>query len=200
MNHRKRGIAFWLLAILLLLAGALLTGSPGRTESVQEAMRDAVLHDTGRISLFGLKEVNPGLISAFLVTGGLLLAAALIRIFAIPRFQYIPGKLQLVLEEVVGLFDGMAKSSSPHRFGFVGAYIFAAGAYIFVGTLFELLGLQADGGAVLHSRPEDVSGGDGGDAQLLADNLSLGPLPGAGCAQEDDFHSLPLLSHSRKPL
>ena len=58
MNHRKRGIAFWLLAILLLLAGALLTGSPGRTESVQEAMRDAVLHDTGRISLFGLKEIG----------------------------------------------------------------------------------------------------------------------------------------------
>ena len=113
-------------------------------------MRDAVLHNINQISLFGLKEVNPGLISAFLVTGGLLLAAALIRIFAIPRFQYIPGKLQLVLEEVVGLFDGMAKSSSPHRFGFVGAYIFAAGAYIFVGTLFELLGLQA---ITVHGHP-----------------------------------------------
>ena len=93
MNHRKRGIAFWLLAILLLLAGALLTGSPGRTESVQEAMRDAVLHDTGRISLFGLKEVNPGMISAIFTTVILLAAAVLARLLIIPRFQYVPGKL-----------------------------------------------------------------------------------------------------------
>lgn len=143
MKQHKKGLALWLAAILLLLAGALLTGSPGRTEGVQEAMRDAVLHGVNRISLFGWKEVNPGLISAFTVTAILLIAAALLRIFAVPRFQFRPGKLQLLLEEAVGLFDRMARTNSPHRFGFVGAYIFAAGAYIFVGTLFELLGLQA---------------------------------------------------------
>jgi F-type H+-transporting ATPase subunit a len=43
----------------------------------------------------------------------------------------------------VGLFDGLAKSNSPHRNRFLGAYLFGAGTYIFVGTLFELLGLQA---------------------------------------------------------
>ena len=143
MNHRKRSLAVWLIAVLVLLAGALFAGSPGRTESVQEAMRDAVLHDTGRISLFGLKDVNPGMLSAFLVTAILLAAAACIRLFVIPRFQYVPGRLQLLLEEAVGLFDRMAKSSSPHRNGFLGLYIFSAGAYIFVGTLFEPLGLQA---------------------------------------------------------
>ena len=42
----------------------------------------------------------------------------------------------------MGLFDRLAKTSSPHLNGFLGAYIFGAGAYIFVGTLFELLGLQ----------------------------------------------------------
>ena len=150
MNHRKRGIAFWLLAILLLLAGALLTGSPGRTESVQEAMRDAVLHDTGRISLFGLKEVNPGMISAIFTTVILLAAAVLARLLIIPRFQYVPGKLQLLLEETVGLFDRMAKENSPHRNGFLGLYIFSAGTYIFVGTLSELLGLQV---ITIHGHP-----------------------------------------------
>ena len=150
MNHRKRRLALWLAAILLLLAGALLTGSPGRTESVQEAMRDAVLHDVNRISLLGLKEVNPALISAFLVTGVLLAAAACIRLLVIPRFQYVPGKLQLLLEEAVGLFDRMAKTNSPHRSGFLGLYLFSAGAYIFVGTLFELLGLQA---LTVHGHP-----------------------------------------------
>ncbi len=143
MGQHKKGLAVWILIVLLLLAGALLAGSHPRAETVQEAMRDAVLHDVNQVSLFGLKNVNPGLISAFLVTAVLLLAAVLIRVFAIPRFQMIPGRLQLLLEQAVDLFDGMAKNSSPHRFRFVGAYIFAAGAFIFVGTLFELLGIQA---------------------------------------------------------
>ncbi len=143
MKQHQKGLALWLLAILLLLAGALLTGSPGRSESVQEAMRDAVLHDVNQVGLFGLMEVNPGMISAFVVTAVLLIAAVCIRCFVIPRFHYNPGKLQLLLEEWVGLFDRMARGDSPHRCKFLGAYIFAAGAYIFVGTLFELLGIQA---------------------------------------------------------
>ena len=150
LKQHKKGLALWLAAVLLLLAGALLVGSRGRTETVQEAMRDAVLHDVNQISLFGVKAVNPGLISAFTVTGILLLAAAALRVFVIPKFQYAPGKLQMLLEEAVGLFSGMAKSSSPHRCGFMGAYVFAAGAYIFVGTLFELLGLQA---VTVHGHP-----------------------------------------------
>ena len=150
MKQHKKGLVVWLLTVLLLLAAALAVGPSGRSETVQEAMRDAVLHDVNRISLFGLKEVNPGLISAFTVTALLLLAAALIRVLVIPRFRYIPGRLQLALEELVGLFDGMARGSSPHRFRFLGAYIFAAGAYIFVGTLFELLGLQA---VTVHGHP-----------------------------------------------
>lgn len=143
MKHRKMSLALWIAAVAALLAGALLAGSPGRSESVREAMRDAVLHDVNQVSLFGLKAVNPGLISAFLVTAVLLLAAALIRVLVIPRFRYMPGRFQLALEEAVGLFDGMAKNSSPHRFRFMGAYIFSAGFFVFVGTLFELLGLQA---------------------------------------------------------
>lgn len=150
MKEHKKGLALWLAAVLLLLAGALLAGSSGRTETVQAAMRDAVLHDVNRIGLFGVKEVNPGLVSAFTVTLILLIAAACIRVFVIPRFRYRPGRFQMLLEEAVGLFSGMAKGSSPHRCGFLGAYIFAAGAYIFVGTLFELLGLQA---VTVHGHP-----------------------------------------------
>ncbi len=142
MRQSKKGLVLWLGVILLLLIGALWAGFAGRTESVQETMRDAVLHNVNRIDLFGLMEVTPGLISAFLVTAALLIGAALLRVFAIPRFRYVPGKLQLALEEAVGLFDRMSSGSSPHRCGFLGAYIFGAGAFIFAGTLFELLGLQ----------------------------------------------------------
>ena len=142
-KKKKVGLLLWLAVIAVLAIGSVLTGSSGgKEESVKAAMRDAVLHDANRISLFGLKDVNPGLISAIAVTVLLLLAALCIRIFVIPKFQYIPGKFQLVLEQLVGMFDKMAKTNSPHRNKFLGAYIFAAGAYIFVGTLFELFGLQ----------------------------------------------------------
>lgn len=150
MKHRKKGLVLWIAVVLALLAGALLVGSPGRSESVQETMRDAVLHDVNQVSLLGLKAVNPGLISAFLITAVLLLSAVLIRLLVIPRFRYMPGRFQMVLEEAVGLFDGMARNSSPHRNRFMGAYIFAAGSFIFVGTLFELLGLQA---ITVHGHP-----------------------------------------------
>ena len=106
-------------------------------------MRDAVLHGTGQISLLHLKNANPGLISALLVTALLLGIAALLRVFVIPRFQYVPGRLQLVIEEAVGLFQRMARTNSPHRNRFLGLYLFTAASYVFVGTLFELLGLQA---------------------------------------------------------
>ena len=143
VNRNKKALAVWLAVVLILLIASIAVGTNQRSETVQEAMRDAVLHDVNQISLFGFKDVNPGLISAFLVTAVLLIVALLIRIFAIPRFKYQPGKLQLALEEAVGLFDGMARGSSPWRYGFMSAYIFAVGAFVFVGTLFELLGIQA---------------------------------------------------------
>ena len=145
MKSKKKQvfIIVWIAVIVLLAAAAILVGSAPKAETVQETMRDAVLHETGQVSLFGLKDVNPGLISGMVVTGILLIAAALIRIFAIPRFKIVPGRFQMLIEQVVGLFDNLAKSNSPWRHGFLGVYLFAVGSYIFVGTLFELLGVQA---------------------------------------------------------
>lgn len=131
-----------LIIIAALLVGIFLIPAKESGESINEAMRDEVLHETNKINLFGL-EVNPGLISAFTVTGVIFVFSLIVRIFVIPKFTYVPKKFQLVLETVVGTFDDMAKSSSPNRNKFLGAYIFTAAAYIFIGTLFELLGLQA---------------------------------------------------------
>lgn len=142
MSKQKKGFVLCMVAAAVMLVVSLLLPTTPKTETVQEAMRDAVLHESNRIDLFG-KEVNPGLISAMTVSGILLVVAACLRIFVIPRFQYVPGRFQLLLEELVGLFDRMAKSNSPERNGFLGAYIFGAGVYIFTGTIFELFGLQA---------------------------------------------------------
>lgn len=143
MKQNKRKLILWLALIVVLAAVSVLTGGAGETESVQEVMRDAVLHETGRISLFGLKDVNPGLISAYVVTAALLVLAVCLRLFAVPRFRDVPGKLQMLLELWVSTFSGMAESNSPHHNKVLGPYLFGAGSYIFTSTLFELLGVQA---------------------------------------------------------
>ena len=142
MKHPKLRFAIWIALVLLLGVLAVLAGSPGEHQDIGVAMRDAVLHDVNRVSLFGWMEVNPAVISAFVITLILLLAAALIRIFVIPRFKPVPGRFQLLLEQAVGFLDGMAKVHAPGQGGFAGAYVFAAGVYIFFGTLFELFGIQ----------------------------------------------------------
>lgn len=143
MKQHRKGLVVWVLVVAALLIASILAGTRGRSENVQAAMRDAVLHGENRIAFLGGKTVSPGLISAFAVTGILLLLALLARVFVLPRFKLQPGKLQLTIEEAVGLFHNMAKSNSPHMCGFLGLYLFTSGAYVFVGTLFELLGLQA---------------------------------------------------------
>lgn len=157
-KKRTRFLVVWLSLIVLTLAAALAVGGEGEAVSIKETMRDAVLHGTNRISLLGWKAVDPAFISALVVSGLLLLVALLLRLLVIPRFRMVPGKLQLALEELVGFFDNLAKSSSPQRNTFLGAYVFAAGVYIFTGTLFELFGIQAvTTGGVSVSLPAPLS-------------------------------------------
>ena len=139
----RSGLIFVSLIIIFLL-GSILTANPHKAHGdIQEVMRDAVLHETGQVRIFGDFTVNPGLISAFAVTGVLFVTALAIRLFLIPRFTIVPGKVQLLLEQAVNLFDNMVKGNSPHRNRFLSAYVFAVGVYIFCSTLFELFGFQA---------------------------------------------------------
>lgn len=145
MDKKKRitGIIIFACIAIVLMIGTIVVKAPKSHGSIGELMRDAVLHEKNKISLLGIKDVNPGLISAFSVTALLFVVCLCVRIFVIPKFKMIPGKFQLLLETLVGFFDNLAKSNSHHRNKFLGAYIFAAGVYIFVGTVFELFGFQA---------------------------------------------------------
>ena len=137
-ERRKAMLIFAVIALVFMIGAILTGGSSGEEETIQQVMRDAVLHDINKVSLFGL-EVNPGLMAGVIVSGIMIVFALICRIFFIPKFKMVPGKFQLILETVVGLFDNMAKGNSKIN-GFLGAYIFAAGSYIFTGTLFELFG------------------------------------------------------------
>ena len=144
MSKKKKTvfIAVWLVLIVALTVGAIIApAASGEKEAIKDAMQDAVLHGLNKVNFLGL-EVNPAVVSGFILTGILLLFAAAVRIFAIPRFKEIPGKFQTVIESAVGFFDNLAKTNSPQRNSFLGAYIFSAGTYIFIGTLFELFGIE----------------------------------------------------------
>lgn len=142
-NGRRIFLVAWLVIIAVLLVGIIILWPPGeKHETIKELMLDGVLHESNKISFLGL-EVNPALISAYIVTAILLFVAVLIRIFAIPRFKLVPGRFQSVIEKLVEFFENMANKNSHHRPRFVGAYIFSAGVYIFFSTIFELFGVQA---------------------------------------------------------
>lgn len=162
-QKRNRFIIICSIVLALILAGIIATSkSDGEFEPIKVVMKDAVLHDVAKINLLGIKAVNPGLISAYCVTAIILVFSLIVRIFVIPKFSDAPGKFQLLLEQAVGIFDGLATSNSPHRHKFLGAYVFTAGTYIFVGTMFELLGIMAPtttGGAVTLPAPlADING------------------------------------------
>ncbi|MDD6102814.1 MAG: F0F1 ATP synthase subunit A [Clostridiales bacterium] len=145
MSKKKRIVTLCMLVIVcaLLVVGIVFTNNPDKeSEPIKIAMKDAVLHETNRINFLGIAEVNPAVASAFTVTFIILFASLIIRIFVIPRFRMVPGRFQLLLEELIGFFDNLARTNSPHRNKLLGAYIFSAGIYICFGTLFELLGLQ----------------------------------------------------------
>ena len=106
--------------------------------SLGETMKEALLPDN--VSFFGLG-VNPSFYTSMIVAGVLILFAVVMRIFVIPRFTDVPGKLQSVLESIVLMFDKMNEENSYTR-AVMGAYVFSAAAYIFLGTMVELLGLR----------------------------------------------------------
>ncbi len=201
MKGKKRTVVIiiWIAIIIALAVSAVIIGpNPGEKESIKEVMKDAVLHESNRISLFGIMDVNPAVISAFTVTAILLAFAAIVRIFVIPRFKTVPGKFQLLLESLVGFFEGIAKSNSPHRNKFLSVYIFSAGTYIFVGTVFELIGLQAvttEGRSIAMPAPlSDINGAIAMGALsyliILSGGIASNGLRGAGNTLKD--FSLPI--------
>ena len=133
-------IAFIIVALIISFR---LNGGVVRHETIKEMMKDAVLHEENKIWLFGIFQVNPGLISAMITSCVLIVIAVLCRIFIIPKFSIDhPGKGQIILETWVGFFSNLAKKNSPHCHHLIGAYVFTAGSYIFISTMMELIGLQ----------------------------------------------------------
>lgn len=93
---------------------------------------------------FGLR-ITETMISALLTTVILIVLALVIRIFFIPRWKKTYNKksgFRLLIESLVNMFDDGAYSSVGHNAHFIGPWYFAAAAFIFVGTMVEMLGVR----------------------------------------------------------
>ncbi|MBR2749476.1 MAG: F0F1 ATP synthase subunit A [Firmicutes bacterium] len=160
-QQKKMTIIFGAIGVLLLAGVFLTMGKTGQEEDIVTVIRDAVVHDTNRVAFFGM-EVNPGLISGLVVTGILTVFALIVRIFVIPKFTLVPGRFQMILETLVGYFSGLSEESSPRKNKLLSAYVFAAGVYIFTGTMLELFGFQVvttNGGSIALPAPlSDING------------------------------------------
>lgn len=86
--------------------------------------------------------ISDSAFSGFLVVAFLLIVAAIIRIFFIPRFKNVPSGFQMFLEWIVTSFDNMSRNITGHLAGFLGPYTFGTSAYICFGVLIEMTGLR----------------------------------------------------------
>ncbi len=130
--------AVWIIGSLI---GTIVFKGIEKEESLAVMMRDAVMHDVNKVNFFGLA-VNPSVLSGFIVTIAILVIALILRIFVVPRFKLVPGKVQLVIEMLVSFFSGQAHTRLKKLNHFLGAYMMAAGCFIFIGTISELFGIQ----------------------------------------------------------
>lgn len=104
-----------------------------------ETLKHAMLPE--KINLLGMS-VGPSFFSAIFTTAIILLLCLLIRIFVIPKFKNVPGKMQMCLEGIVNFFDNIVNDSTHKYKGFLAPYIFTAACYICLGTLIEMLGIR----------------------------------------------------------
>ena len=92
-----------------------------------------------KVSFFGSKVlVNPSYYTGFVIMLILVIAAVILRFTVIKKMKRVPGKVQGILEMLVGGFSKMAEGG----YSFVGCYIMVAALYIGLGTLVELLGFR----------------------------------------------------------
>ena len=83
---KKKKVSTIIIALVLIavcIAGIVMLPTPEKHETIKQTMKDAVLHDINKINFLGF-EVDPSLISAFIVTGILFVFALIVRIFVIP--------------------------------------------------------------------------------------------------------------------
>ncbi|MDR3293206.1 MAG: F0F1 ATP synthase subunit A [Clostridiales bacterium] len=108
-------------------------------KDISEILREALSPE--KTEIFGMK-LGPGVISAFIVVAIVAVLCLLIRFVFLREYKAVPKGMQLVLEKVVSFFEKMAKDSTHSYSKYIAPVILGVGAYIFLGTVIEVVGLK----------------------------------------------------------
>ena len=87
--------------------------------------------------------VNETLRNSIIVVLAILIFAAIVRIFVIPKFRTVPKGFQTFLEWIVSTFDKMSGELTGTFGKFLGPYTFGAATFIFCGISLEFFGLRS---------------------------------------------------------
>jgi F-type H+-transporting ATPase subunit a len=94
-----------------------------------------------RVNLWGM-DVSSSVVISWIAMAALIIIAAAIRIFVIPKFSEKPKGFQSVLEIIVDAAAGYTESKAPHLGENLGAYIFSIAALLVACSFVELFGLR----------------------------------------------------------
>jgi len=133
---KKRNLLMMAGVLTLWLFSGLILGSFGLGER-----RFQVAISPERMNILGFS-VSSTVFVAWIVIVVLAAAAALIRIFAVPRFQEKPRGLQLVLETAVGAISDFTKEKFGHKNEGLASYFFALAALLIGSAVVELFGFR----------------------------------------------------------
>jgi F-type H+-transporting ATPase subunit a len=133
---KKRNLLMMGGALALWLCSGLIFGSFGLGERKFE-----VAISPTRMNLFGFS-VSSTVFISWIVILALVLFAALVRLFVIPRFRETPRGLQLVLETAVGAINDLTKSKYGHDNPGLASYFFAMAALFIGSAIIELFGVR----------------------------------------------------------
>ena len=96
------------------------------------------------IPVFGGIDVSQTLVSAVLASLVIIIFAAIVRIFFIPKFKIIPGRFQMILEMSVDAVRGYTRSKvGEWASKSLSPYMFTIALLIIVNGIFELMGMRA---------------------------------------------------------
>ncbi len=133
---KKRNLLMMAGVLALWLCSGLILGSFGLGDRAFQ-----VSISPTRMDLFGFS-VSSTVFVSWIVIAALALAAVLIRIFVIPRFQETPRGIQLVLETAVGAMSNLTREKYGQKNEGLSSYFFALAA-LFVGSaIVELFGFR----------------------------------------------------------
>ena len=133
---KKRNLLMMAGVLALWLCSGLILGSFG----IKDRVFTVAISPT-RMNILGLS-VSSTVFVAWIVIVALVAAAALIRIFAVPRFQETPRGLQLVLETAVGAINQLTREKYGHENPGLASYFFALAALLVGSAVVELFGFR----------------------------------------------------------